>query len=65
MILTTNQIAQFDIAIESHTRAAIKYSSFNRVQMQRTFDGDSMDVFQEINNWRNDTGYEVSSVDER
>lgn len=38
MILTTNQIANFDIAIPSRIHVAIKYESLNKKQMQNIFE---------------------------
>ncbi|KAI0011874.1 hypothetical protein F4779DRAFT_635471 [Xylariaceae sp. FL0662B] len=39
MFLTTNQIAQFDIAIPSRIHIAIKYESLTRTQMEKIFKG--------------------------
>ncbi|KAI9370165.1 P-loop containing nucleoside triphosphate hydrolase protein [Aspergillus egyptiacus] len=39
MFLTTNQIAQFDIAIPSRIHVALKYESLKKEQMQKIFEG--------------------------
>ncbi|KAK8074086.1 aaa family atpase [Apiospora phragmitis] len=39
MFLTTNQIAQFDVAIPSRIHIAIKYETLSRVQMDKIFRG--------------------------
>jgi hypothetical protein len=39
MILTTNQIAEFDIAIPSRIHVAIKYDGLDKGQMRNIFDG--------------------------
>lgn len=38
-MLTTNQIAQFDVAVQSRIHVAIKYSNLNRDQTMAIFDG--------------------------
>lgn len=39
MFLTTNQIAQFDVAIPSRIHVAIRYEGLNKNQMQKIFEG--------------------------
>ena len=38
-MLTTNQIAQFDVAVQSRIHIAIKYSSLNKEQAPAIFEG--------------------------
>lgn len=39
LILTTNQIAQFDVAVHSRVHIAVEYTTLNRSQKERIFDG--------------------------
>lgn len=48
LILTTNQIAQFDIAVQSRIHIAIKYSELNRTQTITIFD-DFLTQFEDAN----------------
>lgn len=59
MFLTTNQIAQFDIAIPSRIHVAIKYETLSKEQMRRIFRGflDPLDDegliedYEDMRNW--------------
>jgi hypothetical protein len=62
MFLTTNQIAEFDIAIPSRIHVAIKYQSLNEDQMLSIFKGfletlkkkDLIEDYQRIMEWLNE-----------
>ena len=46
LILTTNQIAQFDVAVQSRIHIAIKYSVLNKDQTMAIFDGFLQPLYQ-------------------
>lgn len=67
MFLTTNQIAEFDIAIPSRIHVAIKYESLGERQMEAIFLGfldelekrDLIENYDEIKFWLADNVYKV------
>lgn len=67
MFLTTNQIAQFDVAIPSRIHIAIKYESLTKHQMENIFKGflDPLDEnglieeYDEINKWLKEDVYSM------
>lgn len=73
LILTTNQIAQFDVAVQSRIHIAIEYTSLKRVQKARIFDGflrplESQGLihsYQEIVDWLEESVYDASELDGR
>ncbi|RYO75238.1 hypothetical protein DL766_005374 [Monosporascus sp. MC13-8B] len=66
MFLTTNQIAQFDVAIPSRIHVAIRYESLRKYQMEAIFRGflDKLDhkglieSYDEITDWLQEVVYE-------
>jgi len=67
MFLTTNQIAQFDVAIPSRIHIAIQYQSLNEKQMQEIFKGfidplnesGLVDGYKDIMDWLKEDVYEL------
>lgn len=67
MFLTTNQIAEFDIAIPSRIHVAIKYESLREPQMEAIFLGfldkldrrDLIENYDEIKEWLAEYVYKV------
>ncbi|KAL7789035.1 P-loop containing nucleoside triphosphate hydrolase protein [Trichoderma ceciliae] len=67
MFLTTNQIAQFDVAIPSRIHVSIRYQSLNASQMKGIFKGfidplndkDLVDDYDDILEWLNDDVYSI------
>lgn len=67
MFLTTNQIAEFDVAIPSRIHMAISYSSLNKKQMESIFYNflDKLDEkgliqdYDNIKEWLKESVYEV------
>lgn len=67
MFLTTNQIAQFDVAIPSRIHVSIQYNSLKPKQMKNIFSGfldplddkGLVDNYKEIKEWLNDDVYDI------
>ncbi|KAM0258112.1 hypothetical protein ACHAQJ_004017 [Trichoderma viride] len=67
MFLTTNQIAQFDVAIPSRIHVSIQYRSLNASQMKQIFKGfidplnskGLVDDYDDILEWLNDDVYNI------
>ncbi|KAK6506459.1 hypothetical protein TWF506_011367 [Arthrobotrys conoides] len=67
MFLTTNQIAQFDVAIPSRIHVAIQYQSLKAQQMKDIFvgfikpldDSDLVEDYQEIMEWLDEDVYSI------
>lgn len=67
MFLTTNQIAQFDVAIPSRIHVSIQYNSLKPKQMQAIFKGfldplyekGLVDDYKEIQEWLKDDVYDI------
>lgn len=73
LILTTNQIAQFDVAVLSRIHIAIEYTSLNRDQQERIFNTflDPLDKagliesYQDITDWLEESVYSSHNLDGR
>ena len=73
MFLTTNQIAQFDVAIPSRIHIALKYESLNKMQMEKIFRGflDPLDAkglvedYEGVLEWLKDDVYTSKNFDGR
>lgn len=73
LILTTNQIAQFDVAVQSRVHIAIEYTTLNRAQKERIFEGFLLPLhkqglipgYKEITDWLEESVYDAPNLDGR